>query len=660
MKTIITSTLLKTLMLSFTFFYSFSLFGQDPDLPSWSFDNGLDSGWVSNPVESVFWEWVPNGKANGGNYWGDRDSIISSSLGGAVVFNADKWHQTLNHSPDELISFTASLTSPLIDISNVQGTNLYLKFNQYYRGFNARTTVRISGKSKAVNEDMILGHETTPDAVQVIDLSEFIGNPSIQITFIFEGVNYFWLLDDIELTTDNPRNTRPNDLIPFLETGGYPYLVDSLGGAYVPNEYVVKYRSNPIVPETRKQQIRDSFNIIGYTTCSCNADVELWHYDPDTGTPVDLNDQIFNINEIKKNSSDTSAIQEIDFNHYSFSELISSSSLDADSLFKSIPFSDTGVIKIVIMDTGIDYTKSPIKDDIWKGTSNCEGIGIDTIIGWDFVGDNLSYENGPEDAFPMDAHSHGTHVAGIVMKNLENCNCDYKLIPVRTHDVNGISTMFDVACAFYFSIEHEADFINASFGYHGILDTILEQAINDALQDSICVITSSGNDSLNLMQYPHYPANFGKMNSTNAPQVITVGSLDSLQNGKAEFSNFSDTIVDYYAKGWKIMSFMPGNRPDEPKTGTSMAAPYITAMAVLARCAGHKNVKKILDQCTKTVSYTSLPIIDPLCVVKDFPPNDNGGGGSGGILYFIGLLFALMMAVLYGFQRRKKHKGTEN
>ena len=662
------------LVVLFTF-CSFSLFAQTPPdptpVPIWSENFNAEEtvetvesfGWstTSTVIDdnlSAAWVWKTNGSADDGQYWNQRPPIKSEApvppfaINGAMVFDANFFTDTsINISQTDYL-----LSSPTITETGQVGGKLYLKFNQFYRAYDGTTEIIVKGANVPtdtfqVNQGLMPNYQTSSDNVQVLDISAFAGDTGISISFSFSsGSYYFWIIDDIALLTENPKQTYPNWLGDNLLLWGYPYELDSLDGAYVPNQYVVKYL--PGTTEAEKQLEREYYNVPNHKSCMCKEEIELWYYDDETPSSLQLGSDI---NEIIVVRSDSSKIEEIDKNHYNYNGEYASDSDKQDENLDLIRLSTGNEIKVVIMDTGVDYTHPKLQPHIWKvANSDCETIDGNPyngpIIGWDFVGDEPSYKCDSEDPYPMDKHSHGTHVAGIVVNNLTNCACPYKLIPLRTHDEHGTSTLFDVACAFYYSMEKHVDIINASFGYYGELDPILQKAVEEASAQGIEIFTSSGNEGANLDTLFAYPAKFELAN------LFTVGALNFAETDTISISNTSTTYVDFYAVGDSVLSTVPGNEEDK-KTGTSMAAPKLAAAAVQAKCTCPDDAVNISLVDCKSEVKSVFPKVDFDCLQTKScrkKPKTWWEELIGWAWPYLSAIIVLLGAIFYGMRNRIK------
>ena len=105
---------------------------------------------------------------------------------------------------------------------------------------------------------------------------------------------------------------------------------------------------------------------------------------------------------------------------------------------------DDAVI-VAVVDSGVDYRHPDLSANIWDNSGEIDGNGIDDdgngyiddVRGWDFLdGDNA----------PMDAHGHGTHVAGIIAAVGDNglgvagVGWHVRIIPLRFLDASGLGS----------------------------------------------------------------------------------------------------------------------------------------------------------------------------------------------------------------------------
>lgn len=229
-----------------------------------------------------------------------------------------------------------------------------------------------------------------------------------------------------------------------------------------------------------------------------------------------------------------------------------------------------------------------------------------TWPGFDFVDDGDdgdSWDGDPTDTAALtsvDGFSHGTHVAGTMGANSDNgvgpagVDWEARLLPLRVLAGNS-GTAFDAAAAVWwaagYSVEgvddndHPADVINCSFGANHFSTQppqIFRDAFGDAMAHSI-VVVAAGNDDIDVATT--FPA--------AVPGVITVGAHD-LHRQRAPYSNFGDGI-DIMAPGGDVT--VDDNQDGYPDgilswsnagevnfvNGTSMAAPHISGLALLAR-----------------------------------------------------------------------------
>ena len=290
---------------------------------------------------------------------------------------------------------------------------------------------------------------------------------------------------------------------------------------------------------------------------------------------------------------------------------------------------------VAVIDTGVDYNHVDLAENIWSNLREIPGNGkdddrngyIDDVRGWDFVSGviyNCAYNEdcSKEDNDPMDKHGHGTHVAGIIAARQNNAvgisgiAPEAKIMALRAGYSSGSSAYLktsDILEAITYAINNGADVINMSFA--GSELSVLQEILDFAEQMGVVSVAAAGNNGSNRMIYP-----------AAIESVLAVGAIAD-NSMKLHFSNFG-TWVDIVAPGSWVMSTIPGDSYDI-KSGTSMAAPHVAAIAALIKAKNKirkpsaRDVKdKILAARTESLFYKergSTETIGKLSAVIGFP-----------------------------------------
>jgi hypothetical protein len=582
------------------------------------------NSWSNGGMEQ--WEWRSDGEAPNGSFWNNRGRIDSPSQGGAIVMDSDALGAG---------SHVFQLVSPELDLTAL--TEVYIEFYQYFRNFQSTTLLEFSYDLNnweilaELNIDAKENIETARRDRQLVDATGALAGQTAFIRFTFSGNRYFWILDDFNIYDGPPiLGTFPSYLGPNLEALGKPYLTDSLGGAFNPEQLIVKFV--PGTPEADKEDIREEFAVYDVQYCDCDS-LELWFIDGASDAPTGLGPTGGTIGVLanKDQAKSKSEVDDVDLNHFNFSEIqilgdscgtFAGNFIDGVAL---VPDQDVTATVIAILDTGVDYGHSKLLDHIWRsgepnyfnGMDEDDNCYPDDFIGWNFVCDNNN---------PWDDHSHGTHVAGIVVDSISgnDNSCNFRIMPVKTHDRNGIAELFDVICGTYYAYKNGAQVINDSWGWYGIESTILRGAIEDARDAGTIIVAAAGNDNNDISSDRQYPATHPVSN------IITVGAIDSASIQRADFSNFSPAEVDIAAVGVGVLSTVPDDDFDY-KSGTSMATPMVSAAAAIVYCSGKtdpSSVKYNVLYCAKEeqsldMSFTKGRVLQYLfpCLVptEDLP-----------------------------------------
>lgn len=198
-------------------------------------------------------------------------------------------------------------------------------------------------------------------------------------------------------------------------------------------------------------------------------------------------------------------------------------------------------INIAILDSGINYNHELFKNRVVRTNA-------------DFSTDASDDE--------MDKYGHGTKVAGAIAKSTPS---NVKLSCYKTFDYKGYGTSSMAVTAFEYikQLSNKPDIINCSFSGTGSLGTIVDELVDMG----VTVVAAAGNDGKEVYEQP---AIFDS--------VITVAATN--QYGNARSSSNYGSCVDISAPGESVYTAnMSSNTAYEPASGTSLAAPFVSAAA---------------------------------------------------------------------------------
>ncbi len=210
------------------------------------------------------------------------------------------------------------------------------------------------------------------------------------------------------------------------------------------------------------------------------------------------------------------------------------------------------------------------------------------------------YDYVHRDTQPEDEVGHGTAVAGIIAAAVNGSGIvggapGVRILPLKVGDQVGASSLA-IAEAIYGAIERGVQVINLSLGADTPSAT-LERAIEQAYDQGIIVVAAAGNTPDAVT----FPASY--------PEVIAVGGATA--DGK-RLSSFSSrlTRVDLIAPAEDVLTTSwDGREPGwEPRTGTSFAAPMVSAAAALIRSvAPDSNVEWVRQALRETARPLDPP-----------------------------------------------------
>jgi subtilisin family serine protease len=217
-----------------------------------------------------------------------------------------------------------------------------------------------------------------------------------------------------------------------------------------------------------------------------------------------------------------------------------------------------------IVDTGVDATHEDLAGRVSASSATCLGSCAGGI--------------------PTDDDGHGTHVSGIAGAATDNAlgvaGLAYAspLIVVRVFpaDATQGAALSDVADGILWAAAHGAKVINLSLGATGgSYPTTLCDAVSVAIDSYDAVVVAAagnGQPEGTPTSTPTYPA--------ACPGAIGVAATDS-SDLPGSFSNYGHPNVFVSAPGVNVLSTYAGGYAY--LSGTSMASPYVTALAGLVR-----------------------------------------------------------------------------
>lgn len=218
----------------------------------------------------------------------------------------------------------------------------------------------------------------------------------------------------------------------------------------------------------------------------------------------------------------------------------------------------TTPVTVAVLDTGVE----PCKENQHRILEGADMVMPSRGNGW------------------HDTDGHGTHVAGTIM----DCTwgLDVSILPVQVFSRKGYASESSVVQGLRYAIDSNVDLINLSLGNDldapvsgDTCDSAKDYYIQQAIENGIVVVAAAGNgdDDGN-------PVSTNMECPAHMDACIVVGACDS--NGWiAPFSNYGAS-VDVCAPGVDVISYCLGGT-FACKSGTSMAAPHITALAAMLR-----------------------------------------------------------------------------
>ena len=239
---------------------------------------------------------------------------------------------------------------------------------------------------------------------------------------------------------------------------------------------------------------------------------------------------------------------------------------------------------IALIDTGVQYQHSELTGSFWTNTDEIAGNGVDDdgngyvddVNGWNFYDNNNYVYTGSTDA-------HGTHCAGTISAKKDNEEgiaglADYDNIKIMMLKAlggeKGEGTTLSLALAIKYAEANGADICNLSLGTD-TNDKVLYRTMKKSKMLFIVAAGNGGEDGrgIDIDKKPSYPASYDLDNIITVANIKADGTLSAS-------SDYGASSVDIGAPGTDIISTSAGGKYAY-MTGTSMAAPFVTAAAAM-------------------------------------------------------------------------------
>ncbi len=217
-----------------------------------------------------------------------------------------------------------------------------------------------------------------------------------------------------------------------------------------------------------------------------------------------------------------------------------------------------GGIKIAVIDTGIDLQHPAFQSRLVPVSERYDFVDKDAM---------------PQEV-PGNAYGHGTNIAGIIAQIAEKA----QIMPLRVLNADGIGDSDNVIAAINWAVQKGARVINLSLGT--IDSEAVAVALDNAASRGIFVVTASGNNGDNDVNFPARACGSNGKNGRWGDMAISVGSVDKYDR-RSRFSSYGKDDVGMTAPGETIYAPAPENRI-AAWSGTSMAAPMVSASLALA------------------------------------------------------------------------------
>ena len=235
---------------------------------------------------------------------------------------------------------------------------------------------------------------------------------------------------------------------------------------------------------------------------------------------------------------------------------------------------------VAVIDTGVNYNHPDLKPNMWINEVEANGQPgvdddnngiIDDIHGANFVDASKPTGN------PMDDQGHGSHCSGTIAARgddgvgLVGVAWKARIMGIKFLSASGGGTLEGAVQSINYANKMGAKILSNSWGGGGFTQS-LKDVIDQSNERGALFVAAAGNDSNNNDSNATYPATY------DVPNIVSVAALNN-KGEVASFSNFGRNKVHIGAPGVNVVSLTTAGY--ESWSGTSMAAPHVTGVAVL-------------------------------------------------------------------------------
>ena len=207
----------------------------------------------------------------------------------------------------------------------------------------------------------------------------------------------------------------------------------------------------------------------------------------------------------------------------------------------------TNDMVVAVIDMGVDYYHPDLADNIWINPDEIAGNGIDDDANG-YVDDIRGYDFYYHDNDPMDAGTHGTHVAGTICAEGNNgigvvgmlWRCQIMVLQFMGPTGGFTSGAMD---ALSYAVDKGVRVSNNSWGTNSF-STPLYTVIQNTQAIGHVVVAAAGNNGRDTDLVPLYPASF------NLDNIISVGSIQSNEAAGQQLKLWCGQRRSAHARSW--------------------------------------------------------------------------------------------------------------